>query len=79
MTRFNKFFAASLLTLVVSTSALAGEMDFPVVPRAGEMDFPVAASAGEMDFPVTSSTPPASVDSATEVLIFVLENLLPVF
>ncbi len=68
MTRFNKFFAASLLTLVVSTSALAGEMDFPVAPRAGEMDFPV-----------TSSTPPASVDSATEVLIFVLENLLPVF
>jgi len=68
MTRFNKFFAASLLTLVVSTSALAGEMDFPVAPCAGEMDFPVA-----------SSTPPASVDSATEVLIFVLENLLPVF
>ncbi len=68
MTRFNKFFAASLLTLVVSTSALAGEMDFPV-----------ASCAGEMDFPVASSTPPAGVDSATEVLIFVLENLLPVF
>ncbi|HVF86673.1 MAG TPA: hypothetical protein VM866_03745 [Pyrinomonadaceae bacterium] len=68
MTRFHKFFAASLLTLVVSTSALAGEMDFPVTSRAGEMDFPV-----------TSSTPPASVDTTSEVLIFVLENLLPVF
>lgn len=68
MTRFHKFFAASLLTLVASTSALAGEMDFPV-----------ASCAGEMDFPVVSSTPPASIDPTTEMLIFVLENLLPVF
>ena len=68
MTRFHKFFAASLLTLVASTSVLAGEMDFPV-----------ASCAGEMDFPVASATAPTSVDPATELMIFVLENLLQVF
>ncbi len=70
MNRFQKFFAASLLVLAASISTLAGEMDFPLAPKAPAA---TTASAAELNTDATG------FDATTEILMFVLENLLPGF
>ena len=70
MTRFHKFFATSLLVLATSSSTLAGEMDFPLAPKAPAA---TTASAAEVNMDATD------FDATTEILIFVLESLLPGF
>lgn len=82
MKSLRKLFAVSVLTLVLTCSALAGEMDTGIVQPPPQ---PSAATAGEMDTGLTATNETTfgdtstGVNSAGEVALNLLRSVLSLF
>ena len=71
----SQIIAAGLLTLVVSFSTPAGEMNLPVAPPPP----PVNVTTISEENPGQLGPEEPGIDSTTELIIIVLETLLPIF
>lgn len=83
MKTFRQFLAAAVLTLVLSFSGLAGDIQFPGVTNSpspqqssvtGEISMPGATATGDMPTPGVTA-----LDPVTEAALSLLQSLMSLF
>jgi hypothetical protein len=79
MEKLTKLTIVVVLTLMLATSALAGDIGIPVVPPPPPAASSVLTTPGEMQIPGNTGTPTASSDSMTELALNLLQTVLSIF